>query len=183
LVSVYSPFTTRFKDYILRPLGPNTALKLHLVPLGPTATTGPDVAVIKVDNSIIWNEERSTELRFMVEPEEYNPFIMSRYQMEQLRLYESWCAFGHHEYTKNLICVLEELVRRIYGPSATILNRILGLFSVDQTEIKSRDARRSTLTSTHLPYHSGPEGRSLYCLNLNCRAPPGRLLQPDLSRR
>ena len=30
LVSVYSPFTTRFKDYILRPSGPNTALKLHL---------------------------------------------------------------------------------------------------------------------------------------------------------
>ena len=27
----------------------------------------------------------------------------------------------------------------------------------------------------------GPEGRSLYCLNLNCRAPPGRLLQPDLT--
>ena len=29
----------------------------------------------------------------------------------------------------------------------------------------------------------GPEGRSLYCLNLNCRAPPGQLLQPDLSFR
>ena len=28
---------------------------------------------------------------------------------------------------------------------------------------------------------SGPEGRSLYCLNLNCRAPPGRLCQPDLT--
>ena len=26
LVSVYSPFTTHFKDYILRPSGPNTAL-------------------------------------------------------------------------------------------------------------------------------------------------------------
>jgi hypothetical protein len=26
----------------------------------------------------------------------------------------------------------------------------------------------------------GPEGRSRYCLNLNCRAPPGRFLQPDL---
>jgi hypothetical protein len=30
---------------------------------------------------------------------------------------------------------------------------------------------------------NGPEGRSLYCLNLNCRAPPGRFLQPDLSFR
>ena len=30
----------------MRPSGPNTALLLHLVPLGPTATTEPDVAVI-----------------------------------------------------------------------------------------------------------------------------------------
>jgi len=28
---------------------------------------------------------------------------------------------------------------------------------------------------------NGPEGRSLYCLNLNCRASPGRLFQPDLT--
>ena len=28
--------------------------------------------------------------------------------------------------------------------------------------------------------NDGPEGCSLYCLNLNCRVPPGRLLQPDL---
>ncbi len=32
-------------------------------------------------------------------------------------------------------------------------------------------------------HNNGPEGRSLYCLNLNCRAPPGRFLQPDLSFR
>ena len=29
----------------------------------------------------------------------------------------------------------------------------------------------------------GPEGRSLYCLNLNCRAPPGRFFRSDLSFR
>ena len=28
---------------------------------------------------------------------------------------------------------------------------------------------------------SGSKGRSLYCLKLNCRAPPGWLLQPDLT--
>jgi hypothetical protein len=27
----------------------------------------------------------------------------------------------------------------------------------------------------------GPEGRSLYCLNLNCRAPPGRFFRSDLT--
>jgi hypothetical protein len=30
---------------------------------------------------------------------------------------------------------------------------------------------------------NGPEGRSLYCLNLNCRAPPGRFFRLDLSFR
>jgi hypothetical protein len=67
-------------------------------------------------------------------------------------VYESWCVFGHNEYTKNLICVLEEIARRIYGPSATIPNRILGLSSLDQTEIKSLVAHRAKLTSKHLPY-------------------------------
>ena len=37
-----------------------------------------------------------------------------------------------------------------------------------------------TLPSPHL---DGPEGRSLYCLNLNCRAPPGRFFRSDLSFR
>ncbi len=27
----------------------------------------------------------------------------------------------------------------------------------------------------------GPEGRSRYCLNLNCRAPPGRFFRLDLT--
>jgi hypothetical protein len=107
---------------------------------------------ITFENSIIWNGGTSKEQRFLVEPEGYNPSIMTRYQLEQLQLYESWCAFGHNEYTKNLICVLEEVTRRIYGPSATIPNRILGLFLLDQTEIKSPVARQAKLTSKHLPY-------------------------------
>ena len=65
-------------------------------------------------------------------------------------MYEGWCAFGHHEYTKNLISVLEELIRRIYRPSATIPNRILGLFSL--LGLEALVAHRSKLTSTKLPY-------------------------------
>ncbi len=80
-------------------------------------------------NFVIWNRGTSKEQkRFLVEPEGYNPSLMTRYQLEQLRLYESWCAFGHNEYSKNLICVLEEITRLIYGQSATIPNRILGFF-------------------------------------------------------
>jgi hypothetical protein len=78
---------------------------------------------------------------------------MTRYQLEQLRLYEGWCAFGRNEYTKNLLCILKEITRRIYGPSATIPNRILGVFSLDHKEIKLLVARQAKHTSTHLPYH------------------------------
>jgi hypothetical protein len=77
---------------------------------------------------------------------------MTRYQLEQLRLYEGWCAFGHNEYTKNFFCVLKEITRRIYGPSATIPNRILGVFSLDHKEIKSLVAHQAKHTSKHLPY-------------------------------
>jgi len=52
LVSVYSPFTTRFKDYILRPLGPNTALKLHLAQR-PALTT-PLLRLISAFAGLIW---------------------------------------------------------------------------------------------------------------------------------
>ena len=123
---------------------------------------------IPVDNSIIWNEETSKELRFMVEPQEFNASLLTCYQLVQLRLYEGWCAFGHHEYTKNLICVLEELVRRIYGPSATIPNRILGLFLLDQTEIKSLVAHRSKLTSTKLPYQFKFELKEVDDITIGC---------------
>ncbi len=93
---------------------------------------------ITVENSIIWNRGKSNQPKgFLVEPEGYNPSIMTGYQLEQLWLYEGWCAFGHNEYTKNLLCVLEEITRRIYGPSATIPNQILGVFSLDHKEIKS----------------------------------------------
>jgi hypothetical protein len=44
-----------------------------------------------------------------------------------------------------------------------------------------------SITCTTLPpdihkwYNDGPEGRSLYCLNLNCRVPPGRFFWLDLT--
>ena len=109
---------------------------------------------ITIENSVIWNIGKSNKpKRFLVEPEGYNPSIMTGCQLELLRLYEGWCAFCHNEYTKNLLCILEEITRRIYGPSAMISNRFLGAFSLDHKEIKSLIARQSKHTSTHLPYH------------------------------
>ena len=45
----------------------------------------------------------------------------------------------------------------------------------------SNDLQQTLQKITEKKNCDGPEGRSLYCLNLNCRAPPGRLLQPDLT--
>ncbi len=78
---------------------------------------------------------------------------MTCYQLEQLRLFEGWCAFCHNEYMNNLLCVLEEITRQIYGPSATIPNRFLGVFSLDHKEIKSLVARRATHKTKHFPSH------------------------------
>ena len=52
-----------------------------------------------------------------------------------------------------MLCIPEEITRRIYGPSTTIPNRILRVFSLDHKEIKSRVARRAKYTSKHLPSH------------------------------
>ncbi len=105
-------------------------------------------------HSVIWNRGKSIRSRrFLFEPEGYNPSIMTCYQLGQLQLYEGWCAFCHNEYTKNLLCVLEEITRRIYGPSAMIPNRFLGAFSLDHKEIKLLVARQAKHTSKHLPYH------------------------------
>ncbi len=109
---------------------------------------------ITVANSVIWNRGKSKEpKRFLFEPEGYSPSIITRYQLEQLRLYKGWYAFCHNEYKKNLLCIHEEITRRIYGTSATIPNRFLEAFSLDHKEIKLLVERRAKHTSKHLPYH------------------------------
>jgi hypothetical protein len=75
---------------------------------------------------------------------------MTRHQLDQLRLYKGWCAFCHNEYTKNLLCVLEELSRQLYGVNATISNQFFGLFALDHKEIKLLIAHRAKHKSTHL---------------------------------
>jgi hypothetical protein len=72
---------------------------------------------ITAANSVIWNKGKFKETqRFLCEPEGYNPSILSNYQNEQLQLYKAWCAFAHNEYTKNKLCVLEEISKKIMGP-------------------------------------------------------------------
>jgi hypothetical protein len=81
-------------------------------------------------NSVIRNIGNSKEKKhFLCKPEGYNPSsLITRCQLEQLRLYEGWCVFSHNEYMKNSLCVLEEMSRQIYGVSATIPNQCLEFF-------------------------------------------------------
>ena len=83
-------------------------------------------------NSVIWNKGNSKEKKhFLCEPKGYNPSsLITRRQLEQLRLYEGWCAFCHNEYMKNLLCVLKGMSTQIYGVSATIPNQFLGFFFI-----------------------------------------------------
>jgi hypothetical protein len=70
----------------------------------------------------------------------YNPVYgwvcTLKYKVIVAMLYKGWCAFCHNEYTKNLLCILEEMSRQMYGLSATIPHQFLGLFSLNHKEIK-----------------------------------------------
>ena len=73
----------------------------------------------------------------------YNPADDSSFNFDQLRLYEGWCAFLHNEHTKNLLCVLGAIARKVYGPNDTIPYRYLKGFSLDHKDIKSLVERQA----------------------------------------
>jgi hypothetical protein len=61
---------------------------------------------------------------------------------------------------------------------------VLNSFHIFSFAVIYTNEKESTIVTCILTSRNhGPEGRSLYCLNLNCRAPPGRFLQQDLSFR
>ncbi len=74
----------------------------------------------------------------------YNPAHDSNFNFDQLQLYEGWCAFFHNEHTMNLMCVLEAIVRNVYGPNDTIPHRYLKGFQswsdMKCTEISGPDS-------------------------------------------
>ena len=59
------------------------------------------------------------------------------------------------------------------------------IFGFDLTIDEEKEIAVKIVTQSYsvLGIDGGPEGRSLYCLNLNCRAPPGRFFRLDLSFR
>jgi len=61
----------------------------------------------------------------MCEHSVYNPIHDSKFNFDQLRLYEGWCALN------------------VYGPNDTIPHRYLKAFSLDHEDIKSLVERRS----------------------------------------
>jgi hypothetical protein len=87
--------------------------------------------------------EPSKVLRVSTAIYQHNPADDSSFNFDQLRLYEGWCAFLHNEHTKNLLCVLEAIVRKVYGPNDTIPYCYLKGFSLDQKDIKLLVERRA----------------------------------------
>ena len=93
---------------------------------------------IAPSDSVIWNRGKSNKNKFFIrEHTRYNPADDSSFNFDQLQLYKGWCAFLHNEYTKNVLCVLEAIVRKVYGPNDTIPYRYLKGFSLDHKDIKS----------------------------------------------
>jgi hypothetical protein len=99
---------------------------------------------IAPQDSVIWNRGKSNKKKYFIrEHTRYNPADDSTFNFDQLRLYEGWCAFLHNEYAKNILCVLEAISRKVYGPNDTIPSRYLKGFRLDHKDIKSLVERRA----------------------------------------
>jgi len=56
-------------------------------------------------------------------------------ELDQIRLYESWCYFCRTEYVKNIICILEHICQLVYNDEATIPQRLLKVFGLNSDAI------------------------------------------------
>ncbi len=82
----------------------------------------------------------------------FNLSILTSYEIQQLRLLEAWCAFGHNEFGKNVISVLEIITHKIHGKDATITSGLLKRFDMDAQDIKAYVSRRSNKVLLGPPY-------------------------------
>ena len=78
--------------------------------------------------------------RFLCKPEQFNPSILTSQEIQQLRLLEAWCAFGHNEVGKNLISILERITHKIHGKDAMIPSGLLKRYDWIHKRLKHMSA-------------------------------------------
>ncbi len=77
------------------------------------------------------------------------PITMPHWWVASLR---GMASLGQNEHLKKLICVLEQIWKRVYGQNATIPKRLLNAFLLDTNEINKLVSHQAKNTAKVLPY-------------------------------
>jgi hypothetical protein len=63
-------------------------------------------------------------------------------QKEWLILFEAYCIFGYREFYKNLLCILMEVNKIIYGNNECVLDKLLDIFLLSSPGIRNHMNRQ-----------------------------------------
>jgi hypothetical protein len=64
-----------------------------------------------------------------------------------LKLLEGFSLFGYQEYYKNLLCILVEAYRTIYGINTTVLKKLMDVFDLISQKVTGHMMKRHKYTS------------------------------------
>jgi hypothetical protein len=59
--------------------------------------------------------EKEGNKTFLLEPKYYLSKDLSPHHIDELQVYKAWCHVGQNEHLKNIICILEQICKRVYG--------------------------------------------------------------------
>jgi hypothetical protein len=96
--------------------------------------------------------EKEGKKTFLLKPKYYTSKDLSPRHIDELQVYKAWCHFGQNEHLKNLICILKQICKRVYGKNVTIPKRLLNAFLLDTNEINKLVSRQADNTAKVFPY-------------------------------
>ncbi len=88
----------------------------------------------------IWNKPKYKSgpfLRGSQFPKGSDLSVITKKELDQLKLMEAFNAFWHNEYLKNMICILATLSQKVYGPNISIPDKLLKLYMLDDPNVKA----------------------------------------------
>jgi hypothetical protein len=70
---------------------------------------------------------------------------------ESLMLFEGFCIFGYREFYKNLLCILMEVNKTIYGNNGYVPDKLLDIFLLSSPGIRNHMNRQVVAPDPELP--------------------------------
>ncbi len=125
-------------------------MKIHLK---PSTYTHKEFCVEKQDprpSISLLNESKSLDGYVfnvdIINKDEYNAL-----QKELLMLFEGYCIFGFWEFYKNLLCILVEVNKTMYGNNQDVPNKLIDIFLLISPGIINHMIRQGEATDPVFP--------------------------------